>query len=63
MSTNKQGFAERIGKYFELRDSGVRYVDAAREVGVKEATGRRYERAWKTARSVERTRSTLRFDW
>jgi hypothetical protein len=45
--------AERLARYFELRDQGIRRVDACRETGVSyEQTGRRYERAWKRARGI-----------
>lgn len=49
--------AERSARYTELRDSGTYPVDAAREVGVGDGTGRAYERAYKRLRGIPRARS------
>lgn len=44
--------AERMRQYAELRDGGMRYVDVARELGMEERAGRRYERWYRSERGL-----------
>jgi hypothetical protein len=50
--TRQERARERLDDFCELRDSGVKFVDAVRLMEISEATGRRYERWWKESRGV-----------
>ena len=44
--------ARRTARYAELRDQGMRPVDAARETGIGDSTGRHYERWYRKLRGL-----------
>lgn len=52
MSGITAALAGRLEAYAKLRDEGMRPVDAAREVGVIDRTGDRYEAWYKSQRGM-----------
>jgi hypothetical protein len=49
--------AAKFARYTVLRDEGAHPVDAAREIGLGDGTGRLYERAYKGLRGIPRAKS------
>ncbi len=52
MTQHGQDMLERLERYCTLRDGGTRPRDAAREVGVAERSGQRYERAYRARKGL-----------